>query len=540
MSEPSTAWQALPVTHLPLCPVLMYQDKICGRPLHSAPQHDPIPVCLMHSLDPAKDEAQFQQEIDTIVVASTMATGVADFTRFVFPTAQYMIRTFPAMCIFANAVFSKEANFYSAVFEHGADFQSARFEDEASFTRSQFGGKANFHSAVFKGETHFSTDFTHEVTFVMAHFEQEAGFYNSSFAEKAIFGSAKFKGDAVFARAVFNNEADFGFCTFSQQAYFAFSTFEQDADFSDSTFIQDAHFVGTKFLRQVDFQQTNFLAAVEFRETQFREDTQLLPGPIFSQAQFARPEAAIFYRVWLGQARFYNCDVSRLNFSSVYWRTRANGKRQLFEECIDFEAAGDLSPGPDEPNERDYQLIAETYQQLKKNYDGRMDYWTAGDFHYGEMEMKRLHSPRKNKAARWLHRNLGLVAWYRYASEYGESYVRPLLALLAILALFTLLFPIPGMVFTKPDTPNTPPAFPILNYTDFPAYLRAYKGPTWVGALAFFGHSLMTALSVAGFQKELIYQPAYPWGRALALLELLLTSTLIALFLLALRRQFRR
>jgi hypothetical protein len=50
----------------------------------------------------------------------------------------------------------------------------------------------------------------------------------------------------------------------------------------------------------------------------------------------------------------------------------------------------------------------------------------------------------------------------------------------------------------------------------------------------------MTALSVAGFQKELIYQPAYPWGRALALLELLLTSTLIALFLLALRRQFRR
>jgi len=50
----------------------------------------------------------------------------------------------------------------------------------------------------------------------------------------------------------------------------------------------------------------------------------------------------------------------------------------------------------------------------------------------------------------------------------------------------------------------------------------------------------MTALSVAGFQKELKYEPSYPWGRALALLELLLTSTLIALILLAIRRSFKR
>jgi hypothetical protein len=50
----------------------------------------------------------------------------------------------------------------------------------------------------------------------------------------------------------------------------------------------------------------------------------------------------------------------------------------------------------------------------------------------------------------------------------------------------------------------------------------------------------MTALSVAGFQKELRYSPVYPWGRALALLELLLTTTLGGLFLLAIRRQYKR
>ncbi|HYK36311.1 hypothetical protein [Alloacidobacterium sp.] len=295
--------------------------------------------------------------------------------------------------------------------------------------------------------------------------------------------------------------------------------------------------MATKFLKEANFSEAVFHAAVEFRGTEFRHDAGLLPGPIFSLVQFMVPETAIFYRTYLGQALFYNCDVSRLTFSSVGWRIRSNGKRQLFEECVSLEDFYDLW---DDTDERDYSLIAETHQQLKKNYDNRQDYWTAGDFHYGEMEMKRLHSPRKNKAVRWLHRNLGLVAWYRYASEYGESYVRPLLALLVVLALFTFLFPLPGLIFTKSDTNTIPPLFSILNYGDLPAYIHAYKGPGWIATLAFFGHSLMTALSVAGFQKELIYQPAYPWGRALALLELLLTSALIALFLLALRRQFRR
>ncbi len=540
MSAPSTSWQAQPVTHLPLCPVLMHQNKFCGLPLHAAPTFDPIPVCLMHSLDPAKDDAQFQQEINSIV-KNAASGGVADFTRFVFPTAQYMVRTFPPMCIFNNAVFSQEANFYSAVFEHGATFESAHFKDEASFTRAQFGAKANFHSAVFEGETHFSTDFAHDVSFVMARFLKEAGFNNSSFAGEAIFSSVKFEGDAVFARAVFHNEADFGNADFFQRAFFAYATFEQDADFFWTRFTLNVDFDHTTFLKKANFGEAVFHAGVEFRETKFRQDGGQLPGPIFSVTQFMLPEAAVFYRNHLGQALFYNCDVSRLTFSSVHWSARSNGKGRLFEESVDLEAAPDLAPAEDEPNERDYSLIAETYQQLKKNYDDRKDYWTAGDFHYGEMEMKRLHSPRKNRAVRWLHRNLGLVAWYRYASEYGESYVRPLLALVVVLAVFTLLFPLPGLVVSKPDTQgNAPPLLSPLSYGDFSDYIHAYNGPRIAAALAFFGHSLMTALSVAGFQKELIYQPAYPWGRSLALLELLLTSTLITFFLRALRRQFRR
>jgi hypothetical protein len=138
------------------------------------------------------------------------------------------------------------------------------------------------------------------------------------------------------------------------------------------------------------------------------------------------------------------------------------------------------------------------------------------------------------------------VAWYKYASQYGESYIRPAVVLSIILVIFTFLFPWAGLDRNE-DAPHSaaaehqqaPAALSKLTYRHFNDFIGAYPGRR-VGTAAFFGNSLMTALSVAGFQKELKYEPSYPWGRALALLELLLTSTLAALFLLAVRRQFKR
>ena len=54
------------------------------------------------------------------------------------------------------------------------------------------------------------------------------------------------------------------------------------------------------------------------------------------------------------------------------------------------------------------------------------------------------------------------------------------------------------------------------------------------------GKGLITSVDAATFQRSAEYAPAYPWGRVLAIFETLLTSSLFALFLLAIRRQFRR
>jgi len=488
-----------------------------------------------------KNDDEFQQEFERIL--DEAGTGIADFTKFVFPKANYRNREFKARCLFSGATFTQNADFCRATFTRNVDFSYATFTQYADFGWATFMQDANFSHATFTRSANFyRATFTQYADFIWATFTQDADFRWATFTQNADFIDATFMQDANFSQATFTRNADFRLATFTQYTDFSWATFTQNVDFSWAKLKQAADFSGAKFFE-----------AASFRETTFRRDEDLLPGPVFSLAQFSRPEAGVFYKAYLGHALFHNCDVSKFTFSSVEWRSRNHGgKRMVFEEVaiLDDETTAALKSRVGNGDERDYGLIAELYQQLKKNYDERKDYWTAGHFHYGEMEMKRLQSQSENPLARWLHRNLGLVAWYKYANAYGESYLRPAVVLFVVLAIFTLLFPWAGLELTEnpPSSVSvvagqqTPPAATTseLSYRHFPDFVRAYHGRKWVAAVAFFGNSLMTVLSVAGFQKELRYEPSYPWGRVLALLEVLLTSTLAALFLLAIRRQFRR
>jgi hypothetical protein len=185
------------------------------------------------------------------------------------------------------------------------------------------------------------------------------------------------------------------------------------------------------------------------------------------------------------------------------------------------------------------------------------------------MEMKRLSCRWQNRLLRWRAQHLSLVVLYKYASEYGESYVRPAWLLVLVLLASGLLYPAAGLRY-EPARDNlqavSAPAEPVDAYTYARGMLSrqdlinatrrpevivlTYRRPirsadqgnmgNWRARLHLVGHSLLAAILVPLFQRDLIYEPAYPWGRVLAVLEMTLTSTLFALFLLAVRRQFRR
>jgi hypothetical protein len=459
----------------------------------------------MHSHDKNKDADLFLREFNLTLSRAT-PTGVADFSDFVFPADFFPPKEFLVRSEFESAVFLGDVSFFKVIFQQGAGFNFVHFEAHADFDRCVFNGPASF-----------------------------------------------------------------------DHAWFAMSM-----SFKSCMFRQSAHFNHAHFPAFVDFSHTQFLDAVEFRETSFAGAHKVgqydpnLPGPVFSRASFAKPELVVFYKCYLGQALFCNCDVSRFMFSNITWRSRPrNGKKMVFEEDVTLNAAANdlpdggicvfpLRPRGKQADERNYDLIAELYQQLKKNYDDRCDYRTAGDFHYGEMEMLRkgvpthlwfvtqnlrmgFGGPYLMRLRRGWHRTFGLAAWYKRFSEYGESAGRPLIWLLVFVALFTLIYPalglrcVPSKDLARPASPRgmTERADEVvLSYWKRCPDSSTYR--TCMSSLRLLGNSAVTTLQVAALQKDLVYEPMYPWGRVLALFEALLSSTVITLFLLALRRRFKR
>jgi len=550
----------------------------------------------MHTHDILKNKNAFHAEFQRIL--NQAGSGTADFTEFVFPEAVYPKHVFQAKCIFRFATFAGNIDFsrvqfmrraesFGAKFEVFANFAAVTHNDDAVFSSANFAQSASFHSASFDRLAIFdSAKFEKNANFEAATFAQVADFTSAIFAQGADFSNAKFDQYAKYWYTAFTKSASFVRAAFVQDAGFFNADFAQDANFNTVRFTKNAYFAFAKFRGQAtfestlfqilaDFSNTDFSGPAEFQGTQFRHDpegTDQIPGATFTRAKFAKPEEVVFYHTYLGQALFHLCNVTKVNFSDVTWRKRRkSGKRMAFEEEVGLEHSGAEALKPVEGNrdERNRVLIAELYQQLKKNYDDRRDYWTAGDFHYGEMEMKRLSSRRENPLLRWFKAHLGLVAWYKYASEYGESYVRPAWILGLVLLAFGLMYPIGGLRYesARESLPAvSAPAEPADVYT----YARGmisrqdlinaarrpevivltYRRPIrsaeqenmgiWRARLHLVGHSLLAAILVPLFQRDLVYEPAYPWGRVLAVLEMTLTSTLFALFLLAVRRQFRR
>jgi uncharacterized protein YjbI with pentapeptide repeats len=490
----------------------------CGRRLHLAPDGvDEWPVCLMHSQDGCKKSGplfdEFWVEFERILEEA--GEGVACFDGFVFPELFFPNRKFKAICQFNGAIFTQGAVFDRSTFEHEVQFLEATFVQEATFIEATFMEKVQFPNAIFK---------------------KRADFFGTRFMQVAVFFGATFNESASFHSGTFTQGAIFNVATFTRYANFSLAAFARSADFNDVTFSLDAIFEGTKFGGGADWRECRFLGKAKFRRTEFNSENEVTPSSVFSLAIFDTPDDVVFDHVDLSRTLFVNCDVSEFWFtSSVLWAKR-KGNRGLavFEEIILID------PKFSEVQKRygpiDHGAVEQIYHQLKKNYDARLDYRKANEFHFGEMEMRRLESPNDSaflKPWRWLRPWLGPEAWYRRASDYGNSYMKPILWLFATLFVAAALFPIPGLE-TKLPKPE-----PATTYQGAWNKQDTWTNNRWTEA-KLIDNSYIAAVDTATFQRNPEHVPSYPWGRILEIVETLLTSTLFGLFLLAIRRQFRR
>jgi uncharacterized protein YjbI with pentapeptide repeats len=543
----------------------------------------------------------FVREIDSIL--DVAGDGEAAFDEFVFPQVQWEGKRFRAKCRFDSAVFWLDPELDRVVFERDVSFTFARFEIGGSFRHMEAKGKCNFMGAKFTYQAYFSdvifgrtadfsiATFSHEahfersrfgdgVVFSRTCFGEAAVFYSTNFGAYADFGDcqfsalltcigAKFSGPATFEKGLFAGQVkcvnaeflkhvnwtgasfadscDFDGAKFSEVAYFTDAKFAGDADFARASFGRDAEFRDAVFSANVSYRWATFsgpglwegckfLAGAQFRGTIFEAHSAEDASAVFALAQFAKPKEVVFDEVDLSRVLFHDSEVSEVRFSpSVRWGDRDNrAGAMICEELIDL--TGRFGKKMVRGGSRDYRAVAKIYQQLKKNYDASLDYWTADQFHFGEMEMKRLAVDGNGPLyglRKWFLPRFGLVAWYRYASDYGNSYGKPLVWMVTLLVVFAALYALPGVGLARSGVSGSE------------TYANVWQAKLTMAQnlgleLELVGRGLLAAIDVAGFQKSPEYSPAYPWGRVLAIVETVLTSTLFGLFLLAIRRQFRR
>lgn len=238
-------------------------------------------------------------------------------------------------------------------------------------------------------------------------------FMGAVFDQRANFNLATFCQDVYFVGATFDKEATFIGAKFAGRANFQGATFLDRANFSRATFARGADFDGTRFEgKGVRFSFSSFVGRTLF--TSRREDCG--PIPIFAGAEvdfvgvfIDPPDAVSFREADLSKCRFLDTDLRKVEFTGVIW-PKSSGRIGVYDEIVPLEA-GDVPP---------WSRTERLYRELKQNCEDRRDYERAGDFHYGEKEMR-----RRNPETRRLLRSLLTLYWL--FSGYGERYMRPLI-----------------------------------------------------------------------------------------------------------------
>lgn len=344
-------------------------------------------------------------------------------------------------------------------------FRASKFKSSVSFWGAMFLDESNFEQTTFdKGVVFDNSHFVEKADFEFAHFEEAATFGGSTFVEWVTFDFATSLHGPVFFHVIFYKGVSFSHAAFGEHVYFLGSNFKGPAIFRGRGVVKK---------RNANSQT---------------EDSFLFKGDVnFAVVDFKVPEEVIFERVNLSQAYFRETHLDKVRFIEVKWDER-NGRRSVQNER--------------NVKKEDYGLLAHLYRQLKKNYEEARDYPTAGDFHYGEMEMTRRMHWARGEFFNWF-----LTKAYKVLSGYGENIKKALIWTGVILLAPALIYYWFGATVDESST---------LGFID----------------------SLVRSLGYMTFRIS--QTPNEIWAKALMIGQAILGPIQLALVALALRRKFRR
>ena len=481
-----------------------------------------------------------------------------NFRHSVFPAVDFTCATFDGDADFFDAAFHGEARFTGATFADksattyfskarfpaGADFLGATFRADADFRFAEFNGekaKADFRTATFVGKADFSDETddgakTAAANFSGATFGGKADFSHREFGDVVLFAGTTFNGDACFEESRFRGEASFRDATFGDKALFFKAHVDKDLDFSYAHVKRRLHFGGAQIgpkaevrlwglnlgqgtkdapageviFRDLPDASAGGMSRVSFLHTVIYEDR---PCFRFENVGWQKDPESMLYDAPLALHRMEDWPKQHVTDER---------KKHLYD-LFNIKA----EPRPDErPEQRSalaeeslYNLVQRDVEraarELKRHYEDFGSYPDAGNFHIAEMTYRRAQSRGFFRFA---------LCFYRFMSTYGESPRLALARLGGVWLFFGNLYYWFGF-----------------GRGSLPLWQTWADEPTWRG-LERAGWALLFGLvnMVPGyfrFQTE----PLDCWYVALMMAaQALLGVGVLALFLLAIRRRFRR
>ncbi len=336
-----------------------------------------------------------------------------------------------------KAIFFEEAKFNSARFQENTNFNEATFQKEADFRGAMFSKAAEFNGSRFGGVTQFSGakfDFGRSVEFRDAIFGGYTIFDNASggtvdfsraeFKEVVTFGEAHFL-KAGFFTAIFRKDVTFGLATFDTVSFDA-AVFHEGVQFVEISAVNAS-------LRRVDFRRASSLFRCKIGDLVYSKHTgeslsffncralQVTEKP-FSRWDFTNQDCSRleFVSTDLSRAHFLGAQIFDTRFESCSWSRNRNQRYAKVGDHDGFFKGGTEDEG-------NLKLLQALYQKLKTNLEQEAAYSQSGEFHYWEMWIRQRLLAQGGGP--WLEK---MFLWaYGAIADFGESYKKLLISLLA-------------------------------------------------------------------------------------------------------------
>jgi len=405
------------------------------------------PFCDYHLPEAAKKEWSAEQAEGLLkrvlrVIGGIVEGRCADLRGVHFPAHELDLskRRLPDVDC-RGCKFLGTARFTGSEFTGAAQFEEARFHASALFNGASFAGEAHFRDAEFLSRAEFGrVRFTKKAGFLSARFHELAWFPDGTFSDWAVFAGAIFLGDAWFTEAKYEAIAWFEGARFLKESHFEKTTFQRDGAFEEVTFrelvsFDDAVFRGTGF-----FAKARFRKYAGFNHVTFHNTADFKTAIFYGQAGFDRTHFGGFAR--FAKARFrMRTHWSASAFGTADFENAAFEGSAIFFDCTfswaPVFAGATLHPGTtfeqSEFSDTRSEGAARAYRTLKMAMESVRARSEQARFYALEHEAlrRRPFTPRWVKLGSWL---------YETTSNYGQSALRPLVALAWVLLLSSLLY----------------------------------------------------------------------------------------------------